>query len=55
MKLYKNTQEIVAITFEILSFHANRNEVLFHVDVMFSNEKTNSLKFNERKIILRID
>ena len=49
MKYLKNKAKIVAIAIEILFFHMNMKLLAFPVDIMYLNEKRNSLKFNGKK------
>ena len=52
MKLYKNMLKIAAIAIEILYYHMNMNLLVSHADITLINEKMNSLKNKEKKIIL---
>ena len=55
MKLYKNMVKNAGIAIEILYYHMNMNIRVSHADSMLSNAKTNSLKFNGKKLILSIE
>ena len=51
MKLYKNMQSILLIAIETLYNQTNMNLLAFHADTTKTNENTNSLKFNVKKLI----
>ena len=50
MKLLKNMENVVGIVIEILYYHLNMNLLASHVDITYTNESMNSLKYNERKL-----
>ena len=52
MKLLKNMENVVGIVIEILYNHMNMILLASHVDITYTNESMNSLKYNERKLIL---
>ena len=55
MKVLKNMLNKADTAIEILHFHTNMNGLVFHADITKTNEKTNSPKYNVKKLILSID